>query len=82
MGKDVQDGENQKLTTIRLRNTWSFFGVKAIKAINHKEHIKGAYHFNTDRIDGPLLNLGWWKLVTIKQELARKTIIIHSGRRI
>ena len=81
--KDIKDGKKPETYT---NNDYAIFEVswgEGDKAINYKEHIKGAYHFNTDWIeDGPVWNLR--SAEEIKKNLLKqgitsnKTIIIYS----
>ena len=56
--KDIKDGKKPETYT---NNDYAIFEVswgEGDKAINYKDHIKGAYHFNTDWIEeGPVWNL-------------------------
>lgn len=82
--KDVQDGKNPESYT--NGDNYSIFEVswgEGDKAVNYKEHIKGAYHFNTDWIeDGPVWNLRSpeeIKTNLLKQGItADKTVILYS----
>ena len=81
--KDIKDGKKPETYT---NNDYAIFEVswgEGDKAINYKEHIKGAYHFNTDWVeDGPVWNLR--SAEEIKKNLLKqgitsnKTIIIYS----
>lgn len=81
--KDVQDG---KKTETYTNNDYALFEVswgEGDKAVNYKEHIKGAYHFNTDWIEeGPVWNLrsaDEIKANLLKQGItANKTIILYT----
>ena len=82
--KDVQDGKKPETYT---NNNYAIFEVswgELDKAKAYKEHIKGAYHFNTDRIEeGPVWNLR--SADEIKKNLLKqgitsdKTIILYSS---
>ena len=81
--KDIKDGKKPETYT---NNDYAIFEVswgEGDKAKNYKEHIKGAYHFNTDWIeDGPVWNLR--SAEEIKKNLLKqgitsnKTVIIYS----
>lgn len=82
--KDVQDGKKPETYT---NNNYAIFEVswgELDKAKAYKEHIKGAYHFNTDWIEeGPVWNLR--SADEIKKNLLKqgitsdKTIILYSS---
>ena len=82
--KDVQDGKKPETYT---NNNYAIFEVswgELDKAKAYKEHIKGAYHFNTDWIEeGPIWNLR--SADEIKKNLLKqgitsdKTIILYSS---
>lgn len=82
--KSIQDGKTPE--TYTNKDNYSIFEVswgEGDKAINYKEHIKGAYHFNTDWIeDGPVWNLrsaDEIKTNLLKQGITSdKTIILYS----
>ncbi len=81
--KDVQDNKKPETYT---NDKYSIFEVswgEGDKAVAYKEHIKGAYHFNTDWVeDGPVWNLR--SVDEIKKNLlkqgitADKTVILYS----
>ena len=81
--KDIKDGKKPETYT---NNDYAIFEVswgEGDKANKYKEHIKGAYHFNTDWIeDGPVWNLR--SAEEIKKNLLKqgitsnKTVIIYS----
>ncbi|MGX7112103.1 rhodanese-like domain-containing protein [Gemella cuniculi] len=81
--KDLQDGKKPETYT---NNNYAIYEVswgEGDKAVNYKEHIKGAYHFNTDWIeDGPVWNLrsaDEIKANLLKQGITSdKTIILYS----
>ena len=82
--KGVQDGKKPETYT---NDNYAIFEVswgELDKAKAYKEHIKGAYHFNTDRIEeGPVWNLR--SADEIKKNLLKqgitsdKTIILYSS---
>ena len=82
--KDVQDGKKPETYT---NNNYAIFEVswgELDKAKAYKEHIKGAYHFNTDWIEeGPIWNLraaDEIKKNLLKQGITSdKTIILYSS---
>lgn len=82
----VKDAKDDKKPESYNNNDYAIYEVswgEGDKAINYKEHIKGAYHFNTDWIeDGPVWNLR--SAEEIKKNLLKqgitsnKTVIIYS----
>ena len=82
----VKDVKDDKKPESYNNNDYAIYEVswgEGDKAINYKEHIKGAYHFNTDWIeDGPVWNLR--SAEEIKKNLLKqgitsnKTVIIYS----
>ncbi|MGX7098063.1 rhodanese-like domain-containing protein [Gemella bergeri] len=81
--KDVQDNKKPETYT---NDKYSIFEVswgEGDKAVAYKEHVKGAYHFNTDWVeDGPVWNLrsaDEIKKNLLKQGItADKTVILYS----
>lgn len=82
--KDVQDGKKPKTYTNDNYVIFEISWGELDKTKAYKEHIKGAYHFNTDWIEeGPVWNLrsaDEIKKNLLKQDITSdKTIILYSS---